>query len=62
MFFFYFKVCAYQKYKLPPRADRTIVFCMQNTRLYSLVFCMQNTIVLSARGGSLYFWYAHTLK
>lgn len=36
MFFFYFKVCAYQKYKLPPRADGTIVFCMQNTRLYSL--------------------------
>lgn len=31
-------------------------------RLYGLVFCMQNTIVLSARGGSLYFWYAHTLK
>ena len=50
MFFFYFKVCAYQKYKLPPRADGTIVFCMQNT------------IVPSARGGSLYFWYAHTLK
>ena len=36
MFFFYFKVCAYPKYKLPPRADETIVFCMQNTRLYSL--------------------------
>lgn len=36
MFFFYFKVCAYQKYKLPPRADETIVFCMQNTRLDSL--------------------------
>lgn len=62
MFFFYFKVCAYQKYKLPPRADGTIVFFMQNTRLYSLVFCMKNTIVPSARGGSLYFWYAHTLK
>ena len=36
MFFFYFKVCAYPKYKFPPRADETIVFCMQNTRLYSL--------------------------
>ena len=36
MFFFYFKVCAYQKYKLPPRADGTNVFFMQNTRLYSL--------------------------
>lgn len=36
MFFFYFKVCAYPKYNLPPRADRTIVFYMQNTRLYSL--------------------------
>lgn len=36
MFFFYFKVCAYPKYKLPPRADGTIVFCMQNTRLDSL--------------------------
>ena len=31
-------------------------------RLYSRVFCMQNTIVPSARGGSLYFGYAHTLK
>ena len=40
----------------------SLVFCMQNTRLHSLVFCMQNTIVLSARGGSLYFWYAHNLK
>lgn len=30
--------------------------------LYSLVFCVQNTIVSSARGGSLYFGYAHTLK
>ena len=28
-------VCAYPKYKLPPRAAGTIVFCMQNTRLYS---------------------------
>ena len=36
MFFFYFKVCSYPKYKFPPRADGTIVFCMQNTRLYSL--------------------------
>ena len=39
-------------------AGRAIFFL----RLYSLVFCMPNTIVLSARGGSLYFWYAHTLK
>ena len=31
-------------------------------RLSSLVFCMQNTIVPSARGGNLYFGYAHTLK
>lgn len=38
-------------------AGRTIFL-----RLDSLVFCMQNTIVPSARGGSLYFGYAHTLK